>query len=50
MFMLKFATEIIGSAPFGFLLKVDDDSFVNLKALTKYSTILARYFFLYVSL
>ena len=42
MFMLKFASNLNDLDPFGFLVKVDDDSFVNLKALTKYSNVLAR--------
>jgi beta-1,3-galactosyltransferase 1 len=42
MFMLKFATNLQLSTPFGFLLKVDDDAFVNVRALVKYSSVLAR--------
>jgi hypothetical protein len=42
MFMLKFATNLHPSTPFGFLLKVDDDAFVNVRALVKYSSVLAR--------
>ncbi len=42
MFMLKFATNLLPSTPFGFLLKVDDDAFVNVRALVKYSSVLAR--------
>ncbi len=44
MFMLKFVTNYIElNHQLGFLLKVDDDSFLNLKALTKYSTVMTRY-------
>ena len=46
MFMLKFVSGQISSLPedsIKFLLKVDDDCFVNIKALLKYSNILARY-------
>ena len=43
MFMLKFATTQLDSTPFGFLFKVDDDTFVNVKALVKYTTVMARY-------
>ena len=42
MFMLKFASSLALTTPFGFLLKVDDDTFVNVKALVKYSAVLAR--------
>ena len=46
MFMLKFVTGLIESAPAGvikFLLKVDDDCFVNVKSLLKYTNILDKY-------
>jgi beta-1,3-galactosyltransferase 1 len=46
MFMLKFVTSFMDSAPqdsVKFLLKVDDDCYVNLKALLKYNSILAKY-------
>ena len=42
MFMLKFANNQIDSTPFGFLFKVDDDAFVNVKALVKYTSVMAR--------
>jgi beta-1,3-galactosyltransferase 1 len=46
MFMLKFVTTIMNSAPpdsIKFILKVDDDCYVNLKSLLKYTNILAKY-------
>ncbi len=46
MFMLKFVTSFMNSTSpdsVKFLLKVDDDCYVNLKSLLKYTNILAKY-------
>jgi beta-1,3-galactosyltransferase 1 len=46
MFMLKFVSSAIAAAPADsvkFLMKVDDDCFVDLKAMVKYTNILAKY-------